>query len=88
MEISNFTEVDDRYPRLTTDYYVRKYYGIRRFNENETCERGYFYPTQTETKSSREMVPVKYSKPIYCDYPVIFGTIDPIVASYWQINRP
>jgi hypothetical protein len=88
MEISNYTEVHDTYPKLVTDYWVGKYYGIRRFNENEGVERGYFYPTQTETKSSREMVPLKYSKPIYVDYPTIFGQLDPIVSSYYQLNRP
>ena len=88
MEINNYIDVNDKYQKPVTDYYVRKYYGVRRFNENITVDRGFFYPTVQETKSTREMVPVKYSKPCYVDYPMIFGAIDGIVSSYWQLNRP
>jgi hypothetical protein len=88
MEINNYVGETLSVGKSVTDYYVRKKYSLRRFNENLTTERSYFYPTVQEKTSSRELVPVKYSKPIYVDYPTIFGQLDPIVASYYQINRP
>jgi hypothetical protein len=75
-------------PSTITRYQQYRTYSVRRFNERPTTERGYFYPTVSETKSTREMVPVKYAKPCYVDYPTYYGAIDPIVASYWQLNRP
>ena len=88
MNIQDHLDFSIKVPETVTRYQQYRTYSIRRFNERPTTERGYFFPTIAETKSTREMVPIKYSVPCYTDYPRIFGSLDPIVSSYWQLNLP
>ena len=86
MNIRNYLNYDIRVPQLQTEYDIYRQYGIRRAFKFPT-NRDFFSPT-SKTEFPREQVPIRFTVSPMVDYPVIYGAIDGIVASYWQTNLP